>query len=100
MRAGLLAALLGAGGAAAPAAASTPEAWAQLFRAAEAACLAATGLAEARVEGAPVDFSAHVLVLVRGRWPQPHMTGAPPAAFACLYAKADGSAEAHERRLP
>ncbi|OYX69685.1 MAG: hypothetical protein B7Y95_17485 [Rhizobiales bacterium 32-66-11] len=75
--------------------ASSPAAWAELEGKARAACLAASGLAKARVEGAPVMFAAHVLVLVKGRWPQPHMKN-QAATFACLYDSRAGTAEAQE----
>jgi hypothetical protein len=83
-----------------PARASSQESWAALFKAASAACATASGLAGATPVGDPVDFSDRVLVVVRGRWPQPHMTGEPPATFACLFPKLGGPAEAHEIRLP
>lgn len=74
--------------------AASPEAWAELFRKASAACVKASELKEARA-GKPVDFSGKVLVMVDGRWPQPHMKN-QPARFACLYDKRAGTAEAHE----
>ena len=79
--------------------AATPQAWSALFRTAQAACQTASGLTQARSTGAPVDFSTHVLVIVTGTWPQPHMKGAS-ARFACLYDKARGTAEAQEAPLP
>ncbi|GGF66648.1 hypothetical protein GCM10007301_27930 [Azorhizobium oxalatiphilum] len=82
-----------------PASASSPDAWAELFGKAKAACLKASGLKEARALGAPTDFSDRVLVLVSGRWPQPHMKN-QKATFACLYGKASGQAEAQELTTP
>ncbi|WP_332119269.1 hypothetical protein [Azorhizobium caulinodans] len=93
--AGLALALL----AAAPAEASSPDAWAELHARARAACIKASGLKEARALGQPVDFEASVLILVGGRWPQAHMNNAR-GTFACLYAKAGGTAEAQEITLP
>ncbi|MFG1413682.1 hypothetical protein V5G24_21465 [Xanthobacter sp. VTT E-85241] len=78
-----------------PVLASSPAAWAELEGKARTACLAASGLAKARVEGAPVMFAAHVLVLVKGHWPQPHMKN-QAATFACLYDNRAGTAEAQE----
>ncbi|WP_035715413.1 hypothetical protein [Azorhizobium doebereinerae] len=81
--------------AAGPASAASPDAWAELFAKAKAACLTASGLKEARALGTPTDFSDRVLVLVSGRWPQPHMKN-EKATFACLYGKASGAAEAQQ----
>ncbi len=85
--------------AAAPAGASSPDAWTELFTKAQAACFKASGLKEPRAIGKPTDFSDRVLVLVSGRWPQPHMKNAK-ATFACLYGKAGGTAEAQELMNP
>lgn len=85
--------------AAAPAGASSPDAWADLFAKAQAACFKASGLKSPRAIGKPTDFSDRVLVLVSGRWPQPHMNNAK-ATFACLYGKASGTAEAQELMAP
>lgn len=79
---------------AAPAQASSPEAWSDLFKRATAACLKASELKKTRV-GTPVDFSDKVLVIVEGTWPQPHMKNAA-ARFACLYDKRARSAETAE----
>lgn len=75
--------------------ASSPDAWDALFRKAGQACLRQSELKSAKVSGQPVDFSAAVLVIVEGRWPQPHMKDAR-ARFACLYDKKTGRAEAQE----
>lgn len=85
--------------AATPAGASSPDAWAELFAKAQAACFKASGLKDTRAIGKPTDFSDRVLVLVSGRWPQPHMKNAK-ATFACLYGKAGGTAEAQELMTP
>lgn len=85
--------------AAGPAGASSPDAWAELFSKAQAACFKASGLKAPKTIGKPTDFSDRVLVLVSGRWPQPHMKNAK-ATFACLYGKASGTAEAQELMTP
>ncbi len=82
-----------------PALASSPDTWAELFAKAQAACFKASGLKETRAIGKPTDFSDRVLVLVSGRWPQPHMKNAK-ATYACLYGKASGTAEAQELMTP
>lgn len=74
--------------------ASSPDAWAELFKRASAACAKASELKKVRT-GKPVDFSDKVLVIVDGIWPQPHMKNAP-ARFACLYDKRARTAEAAE----
>lgn len=79
--------------------AATPQAWAALFRTAQAACETASGLTQPKLVGAPVDFTTHVLVIVTGTWPQPHMKGAS-GRFACLFEKARGTAEAQEFPVP
>jgi hypothetical protein len=75
--------------------ASSPDAWDALFRKAGEACRKASDLKEAKVAGNPIDFQDSVLVIVDGRWPQPHMKNAK-ARFACLYGKRTGKAEAQE----
>ena len=65
--------------------ASTPEAWAELFKRASAACVKASDLRKAKA-GTPVDFSDKVLVIVDGIYPQPHMKNAR-GRFVCLYDK-------------
>jgi hypothetical protein len=80
--------------AAMPAHASSPDAWAELFKRASAACARASDLKKPRT-GTPVDFPDKVLVIVDGIWPQPHMKNAP-ARFACLYDKRSRTAEAAE----
>ncbi len=79
--------------------ASSPDAWADLFAKAQAACFKASGLKSPRPSASRRTFSDRVLVLVSGRWPQPHMNNAK-ATFACLYAKGSGSAEAQELMTP
>ena len=75
--------------------ASSPAAWDALFEKAKTACLRASELRAAKVTGRPVDFPSSVLVIVSGRWPQPHMNNAP-ARLACLYDKTTGLAEARD----
>lgn len=75
--------------------ASSDSAWEALFAEARKACEAASGLKKAEAIGAPTDFSGKVLVLVNGRWPQPHMKNAE-ATFGCLYDKKAKQAEAQE----
>jgi len=75
--------------------ASSPDAWAALFKKAEAACKKASGLKDSAMIGKPVDFSSAVLVRIEGIWPQPHMKAAK-AKFACLYTKRTHRAEAAE----
>ena len=74
--------------------ASSDAAWAGLFAKAATACRQASGLKQA-IAGPPIVFSNHVLVVVAGRWPQPHMKGRR-ATFVCLYDKRSGTAEAQE----
>jgi hypothetical protein len=74
-----------------PVQASSPEAWAELFRRASAACVKASELKKAKA-GTPIDFSDKVLVIVEGTWPQPHMKNAA-ARLACLYDKRTRAAE-------
>lgn len=78
----------------APALASSPKAWAELFARASKACIKASELIDATA-GEPLDFQDKVLVMVDGRWPQSHMKNAS-ARFACLYDKRSRRAEARE----
>lgn len=80
--------------AATPASASSPEAWAELFKRAQTACVKASDLKKPKA-GTAVDFSDKVLVVVDGTWPQAHMKNAP-ARFACLYDKQSRKAEVNE----
>jgi hypothetical protein len=74
-----------------PVAASTPEAWQELFAEASRQCSAVSGLLDAAALAQPVDLGDVVLVLVAGMWPQPHMKQAP-AHLLCRYSKASGEA--------
>lgn len=87
----LVAALLMLGIACIPAQASSPDAWNELWKKSEAACLKAAQLNKAKVQ-APVDFEAVVLRVVTGQYPQPHMKNASGTVY-CLYSKATGKAE-------
>ncbi|MFN3400852.1 MAG: hypothetical protein ACK4Z4_10990 [Ferrovibrio sp.] len=71
------------------AAASTPEAWRELFAKAGRQCATASGLLDAAALAQPIDLGDVVLVLVGGMWPQPHMKQAP-AHLLCRYSKASG----------
>lgn len=71
------------------AAASSPEAWQDLFAEAGRQCAAESGLLDAAALAQPIDLGDVVLVLVGGMWPQPHMKAAP-AHFLCRYSKANG----------
>jgi hypothetical protein len=81
--------------AASTAQASTADAWAELFAKAGAACVKASSLKGAKVRGEPVDFQALVLLVVDGRYPQPHMKNAKGATY-CLYDKVSGKVESAE----
>jgi hypothetical protein len=71
------------------AAASTPEAWQDLFAKAGRQCAAESGLLDAAALAQPIDLGDVVLVLVGGMWPQPHMKQAP-AHLLCRYSKTNG----------
>lgn len=70
-------------------AASTPQAWQELFAEAGRQCAAESGLLDAAALAQPVDLGDVVLVLVGGMWPQPHMKQVP-AHLLCRYSKANG----------
>ena len=86
--AGLLPACwLAAAGLALPAGASTGQAWEQAAQDVRAACIEASGLQQARlVSGQAIfdDTVAQTAVLVRGKAPQAHMSGAVQQML-CLY---------------
>lgn len=73
------------------AAASTSEAWQELFTEAGRKCAAESGLLDAAALAQPLDLGDMVLVLVGGMWPQPHMKQAP-AHLLCRYSKTSGEA--------
>jgi hypothetical protein len=70
-------------------AASTPQAWQELFAEAGRQCAAESGLLDAAALAQPIDLGDVVLVLVGGMWPQPHMKQAP-AHLLCRYSKTNG----------
>ncbi|ENB9205519.1 hypothetical protein N1S82_004666 [Serratia marcescens] len=70
--------------------ASSPQAWAESERAMRAACLKASGLKNARVEGAIVHYGDDVgysALFIGGRYPQPFMKNKPGREL-CLYQRA------------
>ena len=82
---------------AAPAFAATPDSWAKLDAASEAACTKAANLSGAKV-GPPIRYSDKTIVdarVVEGAWPQPHMKGAK-ARMLCLYNRKTKRAEVQE----
>ena len=86
---------------AAPSSASTPDKWAKVDAASQAACLKASGLNGAQV-GAPIRFSDNMLIearVVDGTWPQPHMKGAK-ARMLCLYNRKNKRVEVQELAEP
>lgn len=75
-----LAGLLAAAEATTPAWASSPQAWAEHQRQVLKACTAASGLRQPRAAGERLDFnrpdgSRISVLLIEGRYPQPHMAG-------------------------
>jgi heat shock protein HslJ len=86
---------------AAPATASTTDAWAKLDKASEAACLKAANLSGAIV-GPPIRYSDRTGVdarVVTGTWPQPHMKRAK-AKMLCLYNRKTKRVEVQELAEP
>lgn len=86
---------------AAPATAATPDAWAKLNKASEAACLKAANLGGATT-GPPIRYSDRTGVdarVVTGTWPQPHMKGAK-AKMLCLYNRKNKRVEVQELAEP
>jgi heat shock protein HslJ len=87
--------------AACPAFAATPESYAKLDKASEAACLKAASLGGATA-GPPVRYSDKVAIdarVIDGTWPQPHMKGAK-AKMLCLYNRKNKRAEVQELAAP
>ena len=85
----------------APAGASTPESFAKLDKASEAACIKAANLTSATV-GPTVRFSDKTLIdarVVDGIWPQPHMKGAK-ARMLYLYNRKTKRVEVQELAEP
>ena len=88
-------------GAAAPALAATPESYAKLDKASEAACIKAANLTGATV-GPAIRYSDKTLIdarVVTGTWPQPHMKGAK-AKMLCLYNRKTKRTEVQEMAEP
>jgi heat shock protein HslJ len=86
---------------AAPASAATPDAWAKLDKASEAACLKAANLGGATI-GPPIRYSDRTSIdarVVVGTWPQPHMKGAK-AKMMCLYNRKNKRVEVQELAEP
>ncbi|PYA49954.1 hypothetical protein [Serratia marcescens] len=70
--------------------ASSPHAWAESERAMRAACLKASGLKNARVEGAIVHYGDDVgysALFIGGRYPPPVIKNKPGREL-CLYQRA------------
>jgi hypothetical protein len=83
---------------AAPAQASSPAAEAEGNREAQAACLKAADLRDAKISGRAIAFSddtGKTAMLVTGRWKPAHMNGAR-ATMLCLYDRRSKRAEAQE----
>ena len=68
--------------------AASPEAWAELYAKADAACTKASALSGAKVRGEPADFEGAVLLIVDGR----HPNGETGAVY-CLYDKVTAKTE-------
>ncbi len=86
---------------AAPAFSATPDAWAKVDKASEAACLKAANLTGATA-GPPVRYSDKMAIdarVIDGTWPQPHMKGAT-AKMLCLYNRKTRRAEVQELAAP
>ncbi len=86
---------------AAPAFSATPDAWAKVDAASQAACVKAANLAGA-VAGPPVRYSDKVMIdarVVEGSWPQAHMKGAK-AKMLCLYNRKTKRVEVQELAVP
>jgi hypothetical protein len=80
-----------------PAQASSPDAWAELDKASAAACIAASGFKDARVEPS-VHFSDDIgfdVRMVSGVYPQAHMKGAH-GKMLCLYGRVTKRVEVQE----
>jgi len=85
----------------APTTAATPDAWAKLDKASEAACLKAANLGGPTI-GPPIRYSDRTGIdarLVTGAWPQPHMKGAK-AKILCLYNRKNKRVEVQELTEP
>lgn len=94
----LIAPVIALGFSGAAAMAASDDAWKELWKKSEAACLKAAKLNQAKAQS-PVDFEAVVLRVVNGRYPQPHMKNAAGTVY-CLYDKKTGKAEISEPSAP
>ncbi|MCZ8187850.1 MAG: hypothetical protein O9308_15850 [Beijerinckiaceae bacterium] len=94
----LAAAVIGLAFVGQPAFAASDDAWKELWKKSEVACLKASRLNQAKAQS-PVDFEAAVLRVVTGRYPQPHMKNAAGTVY-CLYDKKSGKAEIAEPSAP
>ena len=86
---------------AAPAFSATPDAWAKVDAASQAACVKAANLTGA-MAGPPIRYSDKFLIdarVVEGTWPQPHMKGAK-AKMLCLYNRKTKRVEVQELAVP
>jgi heat shock protein HslJ len=84
-------------GLAVPSFAATPDSYAKLDKASEAACLKAANLGGGTI-AAPIRYSDRVGIdarVVTGTWPQPHMKGAK-AKMLCLYNRKTKRVEVQE----
>lgn len=94
-------AVVAVSGIAVPAFASTPDKWAKVDAASQAACLKGAKLADA-LSGPPIRYSDNFLIearVVEGIWPQPHMKGAK-ARMLCLYNRKNKRVEIQELAEP
>ena len=82
---------------ASPALASSPDAWAQLYRQAGQRCVAASRLKNAQASKPIVfsDASGQLAMLVTGTFPQRHMKGASGTSL-CLYDRRSKTAQVEE----
>jgi hypothetical protein len=88
-RAGVATVVLALATAAGPTAASTSEAWSTHAGEVVSACEAASGLNQPHAAGELIEFDdsvGYTAVLIAGRYPQPHMHGAPGRVL-CLFDK-------------
>lgn len=82
--------------------ASSPDAWAAHAREVEAACLKASGFTGAKLVGKIATFPDETgfdVVLVRGRYPQPHMKNQTGRMY-CLFDRKAKKAVVSEAELP
>jgi hypothetical protein len=78
--------------------ASTPSAWADHDRQLTQACIAASGLRDARPVGAPIAYDDRVPVtalVLAGRYPQKHMNNRPGREL-CVWDRKAGKAYVSE----